>query len=150
MKVQPYIRHSFRILIGFVLTIPFFMSASCPGFQRSPCRYETNSVKAYISHYTLEQDSVIEIWFKALEEQQSWAWNADDQNKTGVWLHSNEFERCDFTIDAETADDTSILYIVDGSFIFQGTCSPTSILSVEPYTKLKSNNDTIPTRLSNP
>jgi hypothetical protein len=121
---------TWKFTIGLLLTIPFLMSLGCPGFQRGPCTYDDQPVEAYISQYEIYQDSVTAVWFKAVEPQRSWVWNADEENKTDIRLYSSDFEQFDLTIDPETIEDTSILYLVEGSFMIEGTCSPKSIHSV--------------------
>ncbi len=120
-----------KIAFGLLLTIPFLMSLGCPGFQRSPCNYEDKEVKAYISNYEIQDDSTMIIWFKAVEEQKSWVWDADDENKTDIRIHSSQFEEYDLSIDTATIDDISILYLVEGTFILEGTCGPHTIFAIE-------------------
>jgi len=124
-------KRTLKITFGLLLSVPFLMSLGCPGFQRMPCKYEDSPVKAYISHYEMEQDSIIEVWFNALDEQKSWVWNTDDENRSNVRVHAYDLEQFDLTIDPETINDTTILYLVEGSFIIQGTCSPETIHSVK-------------------
>lgn len=122
------------------------MSLGCPGFQRSPCNYEDKEVEAYISHYQIDQDSTMTVWFKAVEEQKSWVWSADTEGKTDVRLYSSQFEDYDLTIDTATIDDKSILYLVKGTFILEGTCGPHSIYDVKRLNdaNLEEESDTIP------
>ncbi len=120
-----------KIAFSLLLTIPFLMSLGCPGFQRSPCAYEDQEVKAYISHHEIREDSTMTIWFKAIEEQKSWVWDAYNTGKTDISIHSNQFEEYNLTIDTNTIDDTTILYLVEGTFILEGTCGPHTIFAVE-------------------
>ncbi|UKN03465.1 hypothetical protein K6119_08055 [Paracrocinitomix mangrovi] len=105
------------------------ITTACPG----PCVYEEKTVDAYVSFFELENDEVTFVTFKPVEKNQnSSAWETDATNKK-TWVDLNREEMTELEIDfsKEIAQDTTIIYEVTGSFITEGTCSPSSISKIK-------------------
>lgn len=108
-----------------MLTI-LFITTGCPeferGFKRPACIYEDRSLEVYVSDYELYNDSVINVSFEPVEKLEWPLW---------LGLNRYELESFSFDCDLEKVKDTSIIYFIEGSFITQGSCSPTMISSVK-------------------
>lgn len=123
-----------KIIVALVITIFLLVGyffyrrefIDCAGCGN--CNYEKKSLKAYISYSEIENDTVKFVSFKPLTAQKSWAWKGHE--KTWVWLDKYRMDFLGIKFSPDNIADTTIIYLISGSFIVEGTCSPARISKI--------------------